>query len=124
MCAEDSTDDSAAIANADEFVDSLLYSFVSPLPSESPAQHLRTFLVHAFASNSGLIYGGSLVKRSVPQAYILKISEAVFITYICLNDFVTLMCLYMFVNIGIGLGSNRISAPFKSYRCVASLGLA
>ena len=89
-----STDQFAETVIADDFVDSLLYAFVSPLPSQSPTQHLRGFLAYALASNSGFFYG-SLVKDKAAQTYILRIKNISLGFYVGLNGSVIVLCFYM-----------------------------
>ena len=83
-------DANASTAYADPFVESLVYSFVSPLPSESPAQHLRAFLAHALVRNSGFV-DGSILQDNASRTYILNITVTGIVVYAICNGITILL---------------------------------
>lgn len=78
----------------DGFLDSLIWSFTSPLPSESPALHLRGFLSYALAVNSGFYYK-SVSPSSVRQTYVLNVKSQSIFLYTGLNVLVWLVSIGM-----------------------------
>lgn len=68
----------------DGFLDSLIWSFTSPLPSESPALHLRGFLSYALAVNSGFYYQ-PVTPSAVRQTYVLNVKTLSLLIYTGLN---------------------------------------
>jgi hypothetical protein len=78
----------------DGFLDSLIWSFVSPLPSESPALHLRGFLSYALASNSGFYYR-PVSHSPVRQTYVLNVRSVSLFIYTGLNISVWLVSVAM-----------------------------
>ena len=99
-----------AVPIAHAFIDSLLYSFTDPLPSESPALHLRASLAHALVRNSGLFYD-YIEADEVSQTYILNISAIAFSAYIVLNSSVIVACLWILVNYLFRLTPNTCLFP-------------
>jgi hypothetical protein len=79
---------------ADPFVNSLVWSLTSPLPSENPAQHLRGFLAHALVRNSGFV-NGTILRDNAYQTYILSIDLRGIKVYAVLNGIV--ICLTGFM---------------------------
>lgn len=78
----------------DGFLDSLIWSFVSPLPSESPAVHLRGFLSYALTSNSGF-YFQPASSSPVRQTYLLNVRSLSLFIYTGLNISVWLVSVAM-----------------------------
>lgn len=88
------THESAATAIADDMVDSLVYTFTSPLASQSPSHQLRGFLAHCLFRNSGL-YNGSIVRGRGRQTRIFQISKWSLGAYVAINSSVLLACFCM-----------------------------
>jgi hypothetical protein len=72
-------------AKAEPLVNSLVYSFQSPLPNESPAQHLCGFLAHALVRNSAFVKNGTILRDDAHQTYILSIGLRGIIVYVAFN---------------------------------------
>jgi hypothetical protein len=104
---------------ADQFVDSLLYSFTSPLPSQSPPHHLHGFLANALSSNSGLFYG-EIERGTARLTYRLKINEGSLGIYAALNGSVVLACLYMMLRYRLGFSPD--TSVFNELKLAGKLG--
>jgi hypothetical protein len=86
---------------ADPFIESLVYSFVAPLPNESPSQHLRAFLAHALVRNSGFV-DGTILQDNASQTYILNITLIGIIVYAALSGVTLLLIGGMLVDMFFG----------------------
>jgi len=94
-------DANASMELADPFVESLIYSFISPLPSESPSQHLRAFLAHALVRNSGFV-NATLSQDNASRTYILNITLVGIIVYAICSGITILLSGGMLVHMLVG----------------------
>lgn len=88
------SDNSSAIILADYWVDSLVYAFTTPLPSENPAVHLRASLSYSLVQNSGLFYDIISGKEALPR-YVLRVNIWSLWLFFAFNIFVLSLSLVM-----------------------------